>query len=181
MRADRTNRFALTVLGVLLLLAGAAAMAASAGEFGTAFSRRTLFANRVGGYVGQHGSWVWPAAAGAGLILALLMLRWLTALLIGTDRAGDIIVPDGDDQGTTIIRPAALTSALTREISSYHGVEAAKGRVVGDGGNPELVLTVTTAASADLHALHQRIEAEAIAHARQALGLPSLPVRLDLA
>ena len=37
-----------------------------------------------------------------------------------------------------------------------------------------------TVASANLHALHRRIEAEALAHARQALGKPSLPIQLDL-
>ncbi len=79
------------------------------------------------------------------------------------------------------MRPAALISALASEISSYHGVETAKGRVIGDGSDPELVLTVTTATSADLAALRRRIETEAIAHARHALGQPSLPVRLDLA
>jgi hypothetical protein len=181
MHADRTNRLSLTIFGVLVLVAGAAGMAASAGVFGPGFSRRTLFANRVSLYVGHHGGWLWPAAAGICLLIALVVLRWVAALLISTDRVGDIAVPGGGDQGTTILRPAALISALAREISSYHGVESAKGRVVGDGHDPEIVITVTPAKSADLHELHRRIETEAIAHARQALGRPSLPVRLDLA
>ena len=63
MHADRTNRVALTVFGLLVLLAGAAGMAASLGGFGTAFSSRVLFANRVSSYIGQHGTWLWAAAA----------------------------------------------------------------------------------------------------------------------
>jgi hypothetical protein len=47
MHADRTNRVALIVFGLLVLAPGAASMAASTGVFGTAFSRRILFANRV--------------------------------------------------------------------------------------------------------------------------------------
>jgi hypothetical protein len=78
------------------------------------------------------------------------------------------------------LHPAALTDALTSEISAYHGVDSAKGRVIGDDRDPQIVLTVTPALSADLHALHHRIETEALAHARRALGQPSLPVRLDL-
>jgi hypothetical protein len=78
------------------------------------------------------------------------------------------------------LQPTALTDALTREISAYHGVDAAKGRVIGDGRNPEIVLTVTPAPSADLHALHRRIEAEALVHARHAIGKPALPIYLDL-
>ncbi|MDQ2811883.1 MAG: alkaline shock response membrane anchor protein AmaP [Actinomycetota bacterium] len=181
MHADRTNRLALTIFGVLVLVAGAAGMAASVGAFGTGFSRRTLLVNRVSLYTGHHGGWLWPAAAGICLLLALVVLRWIVALLISTDRVGDIAIPSGGEQGTTILHPAALISALAREISSYHDVETAKGRVIGDGHDPEIVITVTSAKSADLHALHHRIETEAIAHARQALGRPSLPVRLDLA
>lgn len=180
MHADRTNRVALAVFGLLVLAVGAAGMVTSTGVFGAAFSRRTLLDNRVSGYFSHHGGWLWPAIAGACLLLALACLRWILALLASTDRAGEITIPGSADQGTTILQPAALTDALTREISAYHGVDAAKGRVIGDGRNPEVVLTVSATPSADLYALHRRIEAEALAHARQALGKPSLPIQLDL-
>ena len=180
MHTDRTNRLMLALSGLVVLAAGAAGMAASTGVFGAAFSRRTLFDNQASSYIGHHGGWLWPAVAGACLLLALACLWWILALLTSTDRAGDIIIPGGTDQGITIVQPAAITDALTREISTYHGVDTAKGRVIGDGRNPEIVLTVTPVPSADLHALHRRIESEALAHARQALGKPSLPIQLHL-
>ena len=40
---------------------------------------------------------------------------------------------------------------------------------------------MTASQTVDLHALHQRIETEALAHARAALGKPDLPIRLVLA
>lgn len=180
MHADRTNRLMLALFGLLALAAGAGGMAASTGVFGAAFSRQALFDNRVSSYIGHHGGWLWPAVAGACLLLALACLRWILALLASTDRAGDITIPGDADQGTTIVQPAAITDALTREISAYHGVDTANGRVIGDGRNPQIVLIVTHTPSADLHALHRRIEAEAIAHARRALGKTSLPIQLDL-
>jgi len=140
MHADRINRVMLTLFGLLVLAAGAAAMAASTGVFGASFSRQVLSVNRVSAYFGDHGGWLWP-----------------------------------------VLRPAALIDALTDEVSAYHGVDSAKGRVIGDGRDPEVVLTVTTAPAADLQALHHRIEDEAFAHARQAAGNPSLPIQLDLA
>lgn len=180
MHADRTNRAALTVFGVLVLLAGAAGMACSVGIFGTTFSHGTLFANRVSSYIGQH-AWVWYAAAAVGLLIALLALRWITALLLSTDRAGDIPIPVATREGTTILQPAALTGALTGEITTYHGVDAARSRIIGDPKDPEIVIVVTTSPGADLHELYERIENEALAHARQALGKNDLPIQLDLA
>ena len=180
MHADRSNRLLLALAGLLVLAAGGAGMAASTGVFGAAFARRTLLDNPAGRYIGHHGGWLWPAVAGACLLLALACLRWIVALLASTDRAGDITIPGDTGEGTTILQPAAIADALTREISAYHGVETAKGRVIGDGRNPEIVLIVTPAASTDLHALHCRIEAEALTHARRAVGKPSLPIQLDL-
>ena len=136
MHADRTNRFALTLIGLLVLLIGAAGMAASVGAFGDSFSRRTLFAN--------------------------------------------IPIPVAMSDGTTVLQPGAVIGALTREVSTYHGVDNTHGRIIGDGAAPELVLEVTARQGADLHALFQRIETEAFAHARQALDKENLPIRLDL-
>jgi hypothetical protein len=180
MHADRTNRTVLTLFGLLVLLAGAAGMTASVGGFGTAFSRRTLTGNRVSVYIGQHGTWVWAAAAFICLLIALAALRWILALLVSTDRAGDITVPGSKDQGTTKLHPAALTGALAGEISTYHGVDKAGGRVIGDASNPQVVLSVTATQTADLSVLHHRVETEALAHARQTLGTPGLPIQLDL-
>lgn len=140
MHADRSNRLLLALAGLLVLAAGGAGMAASTGVFGADFARRTLLDNPAGRYIGHHGGWLWPAVAGACLLLALACLRWIVALLASTDRAGDITIPGDTGEGTTILQPAAITDALTREISAYHGVETAKGRVIGDGRNPEIVL-----------------------------------------
>ncbi|MGI9005919.1 MAG: alkaline shock response membrane anchor protein AmaP [Streptosporangiaceae bacterium] len=180
MHADRTNRLALAVFGLLVLLAGGFGITASAGGFGTAYSHRTLLANRAATYAGQHGSWIWWAAAGAALPIVIAALRWIAVLLLSTDRAGDIAVPGNNDRGTTTLQPAALTGALTREIETYHGVDSARARVIGHPAAPEVVITVTARQTADLHALHHRLESEALAHARQALGRPALPIQLDL-
>jgi len=180
MHADRTNRLALTLFGLLILLAGAAGMTASLGGFGTTFSSRALFANRVSTYIGQHGTWLWAAAAFVCLLITVAALRWILALLVSTDRAGDIAIPGSKELGTTWLHPAALTGALTREIETYHGVQAVKGRIIGDASDPEIVVTVTARQTADLPALHRRVESEALAHARQALGNADLPIQLDL-
>jgi hypothetical protein len=180
MHADRTNRFALGLFGLLVLLAGAAAMTASVGGFGTAFSRRALLDNRASSYIGANGTWVWAAAAFVCLLIFLAALRWLLVLLVSTDRVGDITIPGSKDQGTTTLPPAALTGALAGEIGNYHGVHAAKGRVIGDARDPQIVISVTATQTADLPALRRRLETQALTHARHALGKTDLPIQLDL-
>jgi hypothetical protein len=59
-------------------------------------------------------------------------------------------------------------------------VHSAKARIIGDPTSPDLVITATLEQSADLAALRRRIETNAVAHARQALDNPDLPVILDL-
>ncbi len=179
MHADRVNRAALILFGLLVLAIGAAGMTASVGVYGQGFAHRFLLANGVSAYIGHH-DWVWYAAAGACLLILLAALRWIVALLISTDRAGDIRIPVAAREGTTILRPAAVSEALTREIGAYHGVEAVRGRIIGDGADPEVVLAVTASEAADLRALHQRIETQALAHARQSLSKADLPIHLDL-
>ena len=139
-----------------------------------------MFSNHVSAYIGQHGTWVWAAAAFICLLIALAALRWILALLVSTDRAGDLTVPGSRDQGTTKVQPTALTGALAGEITTYHGVDTAKGRVIGDETNPQIVLTITATPTADLPTLRHRLETEALPHARQALGNPALPIQLDL-
>ena len=180
MHADRTNRVALTIFGLIVLAVGVFAITASVGGFGSSYAHGDLLDNQAARWIGAHGSWFWWAAAGAALVIALLALRWIAALLLSTDRASDITITRSGRHGATTMHPAAITGALTREIETYRGVAAARARVLGEPGSPELVVTVAIAATADLAALRRRIETEALTHARQALGQPGLPIQLNL-
>ena len=185
MHADKTNRTALTFLTLVLLLAGAAAMALSVGLIGSAQARKPLFANTVSKYVGAHGDWIWAAAAAVvAALLALVMLRWLAVLLLSTDRAGDVEVlnnrdDDGATAGTGVIKPGAVNKALVAEVETYRGVDSAKSRTLGDSDEPRIVLTVTVDKAENLDSVRRRVETDAVAHVRQALDNPTLPVQLD--
>jgi hypothetical protein len=193
MRADRGNRVLLTLIGLIVLAIGIGGLLAAGGVFGATFQHRRLFDNPFSRYFSDNGSWLWPTIAAAAFVVMLLCLIWLLRVLFGSDRAGDIAVPtiarsSGDPAhgdgvhvgGRTRLRPSALTQALTQEIETYHGVTAARARVLGDPLEPTLAVEVTTSRRADVAYLVQRIEHEALAHARQALDKPHLPVRLDI-
>jgi hypothetical protein len=180
MHADRTNRVMLLLLALLLIGAGLDAGAASVGAFGTATRHSSLIANPTGDFVGTQGDWLWPVAAAAALIVALLTLRWLFALLFSTDRSGDLLIHSGSPEGRTTLAPGALTEAVVEEIEGYRGVNSARARLLGDPDEPELVVTAALEETSDFAALRQRIETGALTHARSAVGDPSLPVQLDL-
>jgi hypothetical protein len=180
MHADRTNRIMLLLLALLLIAAGAAAGAASIGAFGTATRHSPLIANPAGHFIGTQGGWLWPAAAVAAAIIVLLALRWLLALLLSTDRSGDLpITPDGS-AGRTTLTARALTEAVAEEVESYRGVNSARARLLGRPTDPELVVTAALEETADFAALRQRIETAALTYARSAVGNPSMPTQLDL-
>jgi hypothetical protein len=180
MHADRANRAVLILFALLLIAGGVCTALAGFGAFGAANKYRHLFANPVSAYFGIQGAWLWLVVAVAAVLLAALALRWLIVLLFSTDRAGDIRLTGDRSTGRSTLAPAALTEAVCEEIETYPGVHSAKARIIGDPTSPDLVITATLEHSADLAALRRRIETNAVAHARQALDNPDLPVILDL-
>jgi hypothetical protein len=180
MHADRTNRVMLLLLALVLIAIGAAAGAASLGAFGTATRHRPLIANPAGTFIGGQGGWLWPATAVAAVIIVLLALRWLLALLLSTDRSGDLPITPGGSAGRTTLVARALTEAVAEEVESYRGVHSARARLLGDPTDPELVVTAALEETADFAALRQRIETAALTHARSAVANPSMPTQLDL-
>lgn len=181
MHADTTNRTVLTLVAVLLLAVGVAGALLGFGAFGTASAARSLLDNPVARFVGDYGAWFWPLAAVVGLFVALLALRWFQAIAFSTDRTGQLTIPGDSTGDRTLVAPGALTRAVVEEIEGYRGVHSAGGRVIGEPDAPCLVLDVLLEDTADLVAVRQRIQAEAVAHSRQAVGRPALPVTVNLA
>jgi hypothetical protein len=180
MHADRTNRTMLILFALLLIAVGLDAGAASIGVYGTSTKNSTLMDNPTGRYFGAHGVWLWPVVAVAALIIGLLALRWLIALLFSTDRSGDLLIHPSTGAGRTTLANGALTDAVVGEIEGYRGVNTARARLIGDREDPELVVTAGLEETADFTGLRQRIETEALTHARQAVGNMALPTQLDL-
>ncbi|HYO01813.1 MAG TPA: alkaline shock response membrane anchor protein AmaP [Mycobacterium sp.] len=180
MHADRTNRALLIVFAVLLVSIGLVGALNGFGAFGVSAEHAPLFANPVGLYVGRHGVWLWPVIAAAAGVVALLALRWLSVLVFSTDRAAEIQLTGDRSAGRTTVVPAALTEAVAQEIEGYPGVHSARARLIGQDEVPRLVITAVLDQDADASRTRRHIETSAVAHARQALENPDLPVILDL-
>lgn len=179
MHADRTNRFALLLLSVLLIAAGGFGGAAAFGLMGTSTEKRTLTDNPVWRYVGQHGDWVWAAAALLALLIALLAMRWLFTLLASTDRIGEIRIAGAADGGRTRLTGSALTDAVSTEIGTTAASAPPRPTWLATAARPNWVSTVLHD-DADFAAVRRRIETGALTHARAAVGDPSMPITLNL-
>jgi hypothetical protein len=181
MYADRTTRALLTLLGVALLVAGVAGVLAGTDVIGNHLGDRHLTDNLIVRYLGDNSVWFWPVAALAGVLAALLALRWLIAVLTPRPRAGAIIIGTDRSPGLTTLDGGALADAVTAEINSYRGIDTSHAKVYGSPTDPRLTIAVRSDDDADLAALRQRIEDQALAHVRQALDRPDLPVALTIA
>ena len=177
--AARLHRLLLLLLAVLLLAAGVLVLLTGLGIFGNRLSHQALFDNAISRYVGDHGLWLWPVLAVAGLLLAYLALRWFLTLfhLAGVPR---VDLTTRGAAGRTEVDSASVTAAVTTQVQQYRDVTSATAQVQGTADDPHLAMTVTATADADLTLLRQRIEAEALADLRRALQRPDITVRLDL-
>lgn len=178
-RADRGNRAALTLIGLLLAAAGGLGLALSYGAFGLGRAKRPVLTSAERDFVHRNSGWFWIVVAVVSILLAVAALRWLLRQ-VGTDRVGDLPLETDPSQGETTLHAGALTSAVSEEIEGYRGVRHAAARLLRDSRNPDLVLSVAVNERADLATLRRRIEEHAVANVRRAAGRESMPVRLQL-
>jgi hypothetical protein len=178
-RADTPNRIVLAVVGLLLLAGAGAGLAAGSGVWGSAAAHRPVLDPALRDVAERH-SWLWAAVAAAGLVVAGLACRRLIAGL-HTDRIRVLELESDPRTGTTTIPASALTDAVAAEISGYRGVRRATARAIGSAARPRVVLHVDLADRASIGEVRRRIDDDAIAHLRTALGDDGLPVELELA
>jgi hypothetical protein len=173
-RVDALNRVVLTLIGLLLLAAGALGIATGAGAFGKGHT--ALLADSTRDFARTTG-WFWWAVAGGALLLALLGLVWLLDQL-RSDRASRLDVTTDDRDGVTMVHSGALTDAVAQETESLRGVTGASAQI-RDRHGKRLLLAVSLSDHADMGELRRALEENVVTHARQAIEDPGLPVDIE--
>ncbi|MCW2576685.1 MAG: uncharacterized protein JWR28_3049 [Modestobacter sp.] len=174
-RVNGVNRTVLTLLGAALLVAGGLGLAYSFGAFGG--RERPLLPQGMRDFA-QDQAWFWWAVAVVCLLIALLGLRWLLAQL-HTDRVGRVDLTSDDRDGLTTLHAGALTEAVESETEQLRGVVGASAHLRDRRGR-RLALNVDLAEYADIAEVRQSVEDRVVAHARQAVDDPDLPVDVEL-
>ena len=180
-RATRGNRTGLALLGLPLLLAGAAVLARSAGLYGGP-ATAPLYPAAAQRYIHDHG-WIWPAVAAAAIIIGLACLRWLIVQprrdLLRRVRL-DSDHRDQPGAGRTILPADAVTDFIGGDLAAQPGVRRAAAHLSGQPDQPELWLTVAAAADIDLARLRDHLTSELLPSLRTSLAQPDLTAYLRI-
>ncbi|GGN67789.1 hypothetical protein GCM10011579_040590 [Streptomyces albiflavescens] len=122
--------------------------------------------------------WWWPAVIAGLAILVLLSLWWLAAVL-RRRRLAEVLVDTGDGEGA-LLRGRALEGVLATEATQLDGVEQAEVLLTGRRSAPEARVQLLLEPHVDPgQALHLLTD-EALAHARDSVGLAALPAEVRL-
>lgn len=179
-RADRLNRFLLSLLGLVLLAIGVLGLLPALGVFGAERSDDRVLSPDVERYVADEATWLWPLVAVVLIGLALLALRWLIAQL-RTDRVDDLDLTADRTRGETHVDPAAVTGGLVHAVERCPGVDGAHARIVRSRGRRQLLLQVRLADRADARDVRRALADGPLSDLGQVLGGLSWPeVHVDL-
>ncbi|WP_066373399.1 hypothetical protein [Herbidospora mongoliensis] len=171
------NRTGLVLLGLILLAAGAAALARGLGVFGANAAQAPLLPNPVSTFADSI-SWFWPAVAAGAVVVGVIGLSWLLAQF-RLNRLGRMRLESGPS-GVTEIGGRQAGETLAGQVSAYQGVRRARASLRGKPDAPALDLRVTSQDPAHPDALITRLHDEALPDLRTALGLERLPVLIRL-
>ncbi len=170
---DRLNRILLVLLALILLGLGAYGLARGYDALGADQADEPLLVEPVRDWVGRNGNLFWPAVFVISIVVAYLALRWLLAQFFAP-RLTEIDVTTDGSNGTTRLRAAGAAQALADDIEGYGEVSSATARLVSDGERPEVDVKVDVHDDADLPALRDKIEEQALARFSRALEVPAV-------
>ncbi|HEY5821282.1 MAG TPA: hypothetical protein VIT20_04870 [Propionibacteriaceae bacterium] len=189
--AARLNRAWLTVIGVVLLLAGLAVVLIGTGLLQPASRAVGLEltkpapSNRLFGSATASAfslTWVVVVTAVVGVVLGLLGLAWLIAQIPRANQAKPFRLHDEADTGLTRCAPSVLTDAVEAQIKALPGVQAASAVLRGTAQRPDLTIKVTASDRTNVPALLETLQNQVAVDFGQALDtqLQRLGIQVEI-
>ena len=167
--AARLNRAWLCVIGLVLVLAGAAGLLVAVGQAtpllqaaGTSWTApeggRRLFGEATSSAFGT--TWVVVLTAVVGVVVGLLGLAWLLAQVPRKHEARPYRLQDDARTGLTKVDASVLTDAVEAHAETLPGVSSASAVLRGSADQPDLTLKVTVDDRADVAQVLERLHRE---------------------
>lgn len=165
------NRFLLGLLGLVLLVAGAAAIVVHLGFVPRVDRDAALVPGTA-----LPPTWVLVVVAAAAVVIALLCVRWLVAQVprrrVATWRWAEAA-------GATRITTSTAAAPFADEVTGYPGVRKVEALLTGPHTAPRLALVVRAHGDADLRGIRRRIDDEGLPRLREALDAPDLHATVE--
>lgn len=178
-RTARGNRIGLAIVGLVLLVAGAAALVRGLdlmpGVLGEADAPVTE--QRVRDFAADQ-LWFWVLLAIVLILIALLALRWL-AVQTRTDAVRNLRLEPDTRRGSTVMPAAAATGALEDDLANSPYLRRAQASLNGSATRPRLHLNLTMEPTAPPHAVRERTH-EALDRYARAMENPQTPTVVKL-
>ncbi|MDQ2789123.1 MAG: alkaline shock response membrane anchor protein AmaP [Actinomycetota bacterium] len=170
-RAAGGQRILVGLTGLVALVAGVLVVGAGRAAH-PVLDTTTLDALRA------HQSTARAVALVAAAALLVLGLLW-TAHVLAPERRPNLVLDPSPD-GRLEISADAIAEALRADAATVDGVTRARARMVGTAGAPVVRLNLWLAAGSDLRTVHHDLDTRVLRHARDSLGLPSLPTAVHI-
>jgi|ERR1700761_903002 len=167
-RTGRGNRIALLLIGLALLLGGAAGLLRGLAVWpGWLGAKHALIIDKPTRHWVADQPWFWPTVAAVAVLVFLLALWWLVSQ--GQTRVLRRIALEPDARrGTTSLPARAVTGALENDLAASPHVRHTTAALTGTSTSPRLALSVTLASDAEPAEAVGRI-GEAVHRLREAL------------
>jgi hypothetical protein len=173
-RPARLNRVLLGVIGVVLIAAGAFAVATHFGALTVLRQDAPLVP-----VLADPPTWVWYVAAVVAIVLGLLCLRWILAQLARAPKTRTWRLELDPDLGRTELAAGTAVAPFVDEVTAYPGVHAVRATLAGQREAPALAMVVSAEQDGDLADIRHRIDTTGLPRLRQALDLETLPVTIE--
>lgn len=176
-RTARGNRLGLTLVGLTLTAAGAAALARGHNLLPALLgaAHDPVLTDHTRRYPASHW-WFWPALAALAALIALLALRWL-AVQTRNPAIHHLNLENDTRHGATHMPARAATAALHQDLTDNPCIHHAHAAITGTPITPHLIITITshTDPTTALHHTHN-----AITRLRHALETPHLTTTITI-
>ncbi|OZM71066.1 alkaline shock response membrane anchor protein AmaP [Amycolatopsis antarctica] len=179
-RSYGAERGLTSVIGLLALAGGVAALVVGLGWLGDFRARRPVLDPLAVEWLGGHAVPAKIVAIVLGVLLFVFGLWWFFRSLRPEGRPD--IELDREVGKELTVTSGAISSAVQADAESVEGVAKARARAVGDTTNPALRLTLWLREGTDLKAVWEELDARVLSRARESLGVEVLPtaVRIEL-